>query len=136
MIWFTSRGIWRSEKRCHWQACERPKWDILYADDAGIVSRSAERLKKTMTVIVTVFGVVDLTVSETKTEAMLLRTPDLQSLAPPLVIEATGQRYRQATQFLYLGGVLHESAALSLEIGQRIRLVGNSLNGSDRSCIT
>lgn len=99
----------------------------MYADDAGIASRSAERLTKTVTVTVTVFGVVDLTVSENTTEAMLLRTPDLKSLAPPLVIEATGQRYRQTTQFLYLGGVSHESVALSLDFGRRIRLVGELL---------
>ena len=38
----------------------------------------------------------DLTVSK-KTETMLLRTPDLPPLAPPLVIEAAGQRYRIKT---------------------------------------
>ena len=71
-----------------------------------------------MTVIVTVFEAAGLTVSE-KT---LLRTPGQTSLAPPLVIEAASQRYRQTNQFLYLGGVIHESADLSFEIERRIRV--------------
>ena len=33
----------------------REIWDMLYADDAGIVSKSAKGLAKMMTVIVTVF---------------------------------------------------------------------------------
>ena len=40
---------------------------MLYADDAGIVSKSAEGLAKVMTVIVTVFEAAGLTVSEKKT---------------------------------------------------------------------
>ena len=75
-----------------------------------------------MTAIVTVFEAAGLTVSENKTETMLLRTPDQTSPAPPLVIEAAGQRYRQMTQFLYLGGMIRESAGFSLEIERRICL--------------
>ena len=71
---------------------------MLYADDAGIVSKSAERLAKMTTVIVTVFDIAGLTVSENKTEAMLLRTPDQATLAPPRAVEATRQRYRQTAQ--------------------------------------
>ena len=72
------------------------------SDDAGIVSKLAEGLAKMMTVIVTVFKAAGLTVSGKKTETMLLRTPDQAPRTSPLVIEAAGQRYRQATQFLYL----------------------------------
>ena len=42
----------------------RAIWGMLYADDAGIVSKSAEGLAKMMTVIVTVFEAAGLTVSE------------------------------------------------------------------------
>ena len=76
-----------------------------------------------MTIIVTVFRTARLTVSEKKTKTLLLQTPDQASLTPPLVIEAAGQRYRQKTQFLYLGGIIHESTDLSLEIERRIRLI-------------
>ena len=66
---------------------------MLYADDAGIVSKSAEGLAKMKTVIVTIFEAAGLTVSEKKTETMLLRTPDQPPRTSPLVIEAAGQRY-------------------------------------------
>ena len=96
---------------------------MSYADDAGIVSRSAEGLANMMTVIVTVFEAAGLTVLERKTETMLLRTPGQTSLAPPLVIEAAGKRYRQTNQSLYPNGVIYESAGLSFEIERRIRLM-------------
>ena len=96
---------------------------MLYADDEGNVSRSAEGLAKMMTVIVTVFEAAGLTVSERKTETMSLRTPGQMFLAPPLVIEAAGQRYRQTNQLLNTGGVIHESADLSFEIERQIRLM-------------
>ena len=50
-------------------------WGMLYADDAGVVSKSPEGLTKMMKVIVTVFEAAGLTVSEKKTEIMLFRTP-------------------------------------------------------------
>ena len=43
-------------------------WGMLYADDAGVVSRSPEQLGKMMEVIVVVCAAFDLTVSEAKTE--------------------------------------------------------------------
>ena len=75
-------------------ACvRRAVWGMMYANDAGIVSKSAEGLAKmkAVTVIVTGFA-AGHTASEKET--MLLRTPDQTSLAHPLVIEAAGQRYR------------------------------------------
>ena len=56
-----------------------------------------------MTVIVTVFEAAGLTVSEKKTETMLLRTPNQAPQTSPLVIEAAGQRYRQTMQFFVPG---------------------------------
>ena len=51
-------------------------WGILYADDAGIVSRSPAGLANMMTVIVEVFGAFGLTVSEKKTESLLMQAPE------------------------------------------------------------
>ena len=93
-----------------------------YADDAGIVSKSAEGLAKSMTVIVTVFEAAGLAVSEMKRETMFLRTPNLAPWTSPLVIEAAGQRYRHTMQFLYQGGLVVASADIMLEITRRIRL--------------
>ena len=81
---------------------------MLYADEAGFVSK--EGLARMMIVIVTVFEAVGLTVSDRKTETMLLRTPDQEPCISPLVIEAAGLRYRQTTQLLYLGGLVDASA--------------------------
>ena len=75
-----------------------------------------------MTVIVTVFEAAGLTVSEKMTEYMLLRTPDHAPYTSPLVNEAAGQRYRQTTQFLYLGGLIDTSADIIPEIKWRVRL--------------
>ena len=49
---------------------------MLYADDAGVVSRSSEQLRKMMEVIVVVCAAFGLTVSEAKTEIMCLREGD------------------------------------------------------------
>ena len=99
-------------------------WGMLYADDAGIVSKSAEGIAKMMTTIVTVLETAaGLTVSGQKTEAMLLRASDQAPRILPLVIEAAGQRYRQATtQFIYLCGVVNASADIMPEIKGRDRL--------------
>ena len=45
-------------------------WGMLYADDAGIVSRSSEGLERMTTTIVSACSSFGLTVSETKTEIM------------------------------------------------------------------
>ena len=77
------------------EACaRRAASGMLYADGAGIVSKSAEGLANIKTVIVTVFEAAGLTVSENKTETMLLRTPDKTTLTPTLAIEAAGHRYK------------------------------------------
>ena len=75
-----------------------------------------------MIVIVTVFEAAGLTVSENKTETIPLWTPNQAPRTSPLVIEATGQRNRQATQFWYLGGLVNASAEIMPEIQRRVRL--------------
>lgn len=80
-------------------ACvRRAVWGMLYADDAGIVPKSAEALAEMMTMIVTVFEAAGFTVSEKKTEMVLPGSPDQTPPATPLIIEAAGQMYRQTTQ--------------------------------------
>ena len=45
------------------ERARRAVWGVLYADDAGVVSRSQEGLTRMMTIIVEVFGAFGLTVS-------------------------------------------------------------------------
>ena len=93
----------------------RSVWGMLYADDASIVSKSAECLAKMITVIVTAFEAAGLTVSEKKTEPMLLRTPNQAIRTSLVAIEAAGQGYMQTMQFQYLGGLVDASADIMPE---------------------
>ena len=47
---------------------------MLYADDAGIVSRPSEGLERMMTLIVTMCSAFGLTVSKANTEVTCLQT--------------------------------------------------------------
>ena len=76
-----------------------------------------------MRVIVTVSEEANLTVSENKTNTMLLPTLDQSKLAPPFLLETAGQRYKQMVQFVLSGGNIHEISDISLEIGGRICLM-------------
>ena len=69
---YTKSSYYTTLKAMH---VRRAVWGMLYADDAGIVSRSPAGLARMMTVIVEVFGAFGLTVSEKKTETLLMRTP-------------------------------------------------------------
>ena len=80
---------------------------MLYADDAGIVTRSpaglARIITRMITFIVEVFGAFGLTVSEKKTETVLMWAPvrvqqPRETPTPPLPalqIAADGQKYNQ-----------------------------------------
>ena len=70
----------------------QPLWGMLYADDAGIVSRSPEGLEKMMTVIGAAFAAFGLTVLEAKTEIMCLQTKGGGHV--PFTVTATGQVFK------------------------------------------
>ena len=102
---------------------------MLYADDAGIMFRSPPGLARMMTVIVEVFRAFGLTVSEKKTETLLVRAPEKaqqpgETPLPPLPaleIAAAGQKYNQVHQFVYLGGLITEDADLTRDINRRTK---------------
>ena len=97
----------------------RAVWGMLYADDAGVVSTSPRGLTRRMEVIVVACQEFGLTVSEKKTEVMHLWSHSNRA-SHALRIEAAGQRYKQTTGFVYLGGAISESADLGTEIKRRI----------------
>ena len=109
------------------ECARRAVWGMLYANDASVESRSQEGLTGMMTIIIVeVFGAFGLTVSEKKTETLLVRAPEKQakkggSPPPPLVIEAAGQKYAQTAQFRYLGGLVNEDGELTQEMNHRSR---------------
>ena len=94
---------------------------MLYADDAGVVSRSPEHVRKMMEVIVVVRAAFGLTVSEAKTEIMCLRAKGIPESTATFSAEAAGQVYNQTNEFVYLGGNVNHNADLSIEVDRRIR---------------
>ena len=101
------------------ECVRRAMWGMLYADDACIVSRSAQGLERMMMTLVDVFGAFSLTVSEKKPETVSLPIP--HAIATPIAFTTTGQQYRQTTFFVYLGGAITESSKLSADIDRWIR---------------
>ena len=109
----------RPRKEGALEMVQRAVWGMLYADDAGVVSTSPRELTRMMGVILVACFKFGLTASEKKTEAMHLWShPHTASNA--LQIEAAGQRYKQTTECVYLGGAISESADLDIEIKRRI----------------
>ena len=94
-------------------------WGMLYADDAGIVSRSSEELERMMTVIVAACLSFGLTVSEAKTEIMCLQTKGGGKMS--FTINAAGQVYKQTIEFVYLGGAITADRDLNIEITRRLQ---------------
>ena len=78
--------------------------------------------RRMMTIIVEVSREFGLTVSERKTETLVMRVKEKQPPLlppPPLIIEAAGQRYAQTAEFRYLGGLVNEQGDLTREINHR-----------------
>jgi hypothetical protein len=92
-------------------------WSMLYADDAGIASRTQESLSKMMEVIVTTCAEFGLTVSEKKTESMYIATRSGETVK--MTIKAAGQEYKQVDRFPYLGGIFSEAGGISAELSRR-----------------
>ena len=92
---------------------------MLYADDAGIVSRSSGGLERVVTVIVTACSAFGLTVSEAKTEIMCVQTKGGGKVS--FTTNAAGQVYIQTIEFVYLGGSITADRDLSIEITRRLQ---------------
>ena len=92
-------GFVRTEEQEPFMCVRRALWARLYADDAGIVSKSTEGQAKMMTVIGTVFEAAGHTVSEKGRDNVSTNNTEPDNpRTPPLVIEAAGQRYKQTAQ--------------------------------------
>ena len=72
-------------------------WDMLYADDACIVSRSPQGFTKMMELIVEVCRAFALTVPVKKTETMCMPPPRKPRTMDR--VEAAGQIYKQVQSF-------------------------------------
>ena len=94
-------------------------WGMMYADDAGIVSRSSEGLERMMTVIMTACSSFGITVLEAKTEIMCLETKSERKVF--FTINAVGQVYKQTIEFVYLDGAITTDRDLSIELMRRLQ---------------
>ena len=95
--------------------------DMLYADDAGVISQSPEQLREMMGVIVVVCAAFGLIVSEAKTEIMCLRAKGMPNSPATFSVEAAGQVYNQTNEFVCFGGNVNQNADLSIEVDRRVR---------------
>ena len=121
MLWYTrGRKGGRGEATAGESVIATPLWGMLYADDAGVVSRSPEQLRKMMEVIVVVCVAFGLTVSEAKTEVMCLRAKGMPESTATFSVETAGQVYNQTNEFVYLGGNVNHNADLPVEVDRRI----------------
>ena len=98
-----------------------PLRGMLYANDAGVVLRSTEQLRKMMEVVVVVCVAFDITVSEAKTEIICLRAKGMPESTATFSVKAAGQVYNQTNEFVHLGGNVNHNADLSIEVDRRIR---------------
>ena len=94
-------------------------WGMLYADDAGIVSRSSEGLERMMTVMVTACSALGRTVAEAKTEIMCLQTKDGENVS--FAINAARQVNKQTIDIVYLGGDISANRDLSVEVTRHLQ---------------
>ena len=110
-------GMPREERTL--EMVRRVVWWMPYADDAGMVGISPCGLTRMMDANVVAYQESELTVSEKKTKVMNLWS-DPSTSSNALRIEAEEQRYKQKTEFVYLGGAISESADLDTESTRRI----------------
>ena len=92
---------------------------MLYADDAGIVSRSSERLKRMTTVIVTACSAFGLAVTKAKTERMCVQTKSGGKVS--FTVNPADLVNKQTIEFVYLGGAITADRDLSIEITRRLQ---------------
>ena len=126
----------RGEATVGESALATPLWGMLYADDAGVVSRSPQQLRNMMGVIVVVCAAFGLTVSEAKTEIMYLRAKGMPESTATFRVEAAGQVYNQTNEFGYLRGNVKHNADLSIEVDRRVRKAWYSFRKYTSKCTT
>ena len=90
---------------------------MLYADDAGIVSRPLEGLERMMTVIVNACSQIGFTVSQAKTEIMRLQTKSGRKVS--FTMDAAGHAYKQSRLCAWAG--LLPQTDLSIETTRRLQ---------------
>ena len=96
--------------------------DLLYADDAALVSRSEDGLQRLLDRFSNACDQFGLTISLKKTQVMGQATP-----AQPL-LTINGENLEVVHQFQYLGSTMTDTLSLDVEISKRIGLAFTTLS--------
>ena len=96
--------------------------DLLYADDAALVSHSEDELQRLLDRFSNSCDQFGLTISLKKTQVMGQATP-----AQPL-LKINGENLEVVHQFQYLGSTMTDTLSLDVEISKRIGLAFTALS--------
>ncbi len=91
-------------------------WNILFADDAEIISDSPDNLQSIMNCFNEVISAYGQEISITKSEIMFIGNLDGQ-----LDINVLGKSLKRVNEFRYLGSMESSDATCSLEIQSRVK---------------
>lgn len=93
---------------------EEPLSGMMYANDAGIVTRSPESLENMMPATVGVSGLMGLKGSKPTTRIMCLFPKGVEECL--LRVNIGDQIYKQIIKFVYLGGTICEGGKMKKEM--------------------
>lgn len=109
-----------NEKRGRYCNAHTAREERLYADDAGVVSRSSDILVKVVADIVAVCNSFGLEFSEAKMATMCLMANGTDKIT--FDIEVAGQVYKQTAKAVNLGATVCEDVHHAVETNRRVLL--------------
>lgn len=98
--------------------------DLLYADDADLVSHTEEDLQSLVSAFDSTADAFGLTINQKKTVVMYQPTIGKKYRKPSIYVK--GKALKVVDKFVYLGGTLHQSGSLDSEISARIQKAADS----------
>ena len=93
--------------------------DLLYADDADLVSHTVEGLQSLMSSFDTTAEAFGLSINQKKTVVMFQPAPGQPYVKPDIFVKGTALKV--VDHFEYLGSTLHRTGSLDKEISSRIQ---------------
>ena len=103
--------------------------DLLYADDADLVSHSLEGLQSLVTAFDTTADAFGLTINQKKTVVMYQPAPGRPYTEPQILVK--GSALEVVNHFEYLGSTLERTGSLDKEISSRIQKAAASFGNLD-----
>ncbi|KAK9820152.1 hypothetical protein WJX72_006734 [[Myrmecia] bisecta] len=101
-------------------------WILLYADDAVIITRTAEQLQAAVLATDLAFSQWGLVISVPKTKVMVIGPATAD--AAELDIRCQGQTLEAVDNFKYLGSMMASDASLDAEVANRLKQAGHAFH--------